>query len=135
MRTVLVIGLALISSQTWAQTAPTRPVQPVVIPTLPTQAAQPNAPCRSLRFEPCSSANLPPGTSVATPRPLVERRGFTADQAKNAIEAIGYDGVTDLYRDPQGKWHGRAFKEGQAVSLTLDLNGKVVVSSVAAIPQ
>jgi hypothetical protein len=128
-----IVGLALIGAQAWAQTAPTHPTFQSAIPTLPAQAARPNAPCRPTRFEPCSSANLPPGVSIATPANQAgELHSLTVDQAKNAIEAIGYSGVSELHRDAQGRWHGKAFRDEKLVSVTLDLNGSVVVDSGAA---
>jgi hypothetical protein len=113
MRTVLAtLGFLLIGVEAWAQTAPTRPSLPAAIPTLPIQAARPYAPCRPIRFEPCSSANLPLGLSIAIPRsPPAALRSFTGDQAEIEIGALEYYGVTEPHRDLQGKLPGKASRE------------------------
>jgi hypothetical protein len=98
--------------EVWAQTAPTLPTLPAVIPTLPIQAARPYAPCRPMRFEPCSSTNLPLGLSIAVPasRPA-ELHSFTGDQKEVALGGLEYYGVMEPpHQDIQGKLPGKAVK-------------------------
>jgi hypothetical protein len=62
------------------------------------------------------AANAPQGTVHA----------LTADQARSQIEAEGYSRVTGLQKNDKGIWLGKAIKDGSAVSVTLDTNGKIV---------
>lgn len=59
---------------------------------------------------------------------LVPARGansFTEDQAKSRIEAQGYANVSDLTKDDNGVWRGRAQKGGTPVGVWLDYKGTV----------
>jgi hypothetical protein len=69
---------------------------------------------------------LPTTTSPLKPkRPSAVVHALTQDQAKAQIEAKGYSNVSDLRRDREGNWHGKAEKEGQLRSVTLDRDGNV----------
>jgi hypothetical protein len=61
-----------------------------------------------------TSATLSPGAN-----------SFTEGQARSRIEAAGFTGVTDLQKDDQGIWRGRAQRDGQQVSVGLDYQGNV----------
>jgi protein CpxP len=60
------------------------------------------------------SARLEPGSN-----------SFTESQARSKIEQAGYQNVTDLKKDDQGIWRGKAQKGGQTVSVGLDFKGNV----------
>ncbi len=57
--------------------------------------------------------------------PTSYQHAFTADQARSQIEAGGYSAVTQLKKDTRGNWHGRAFKDGSSVDVTLNFNGTI----------
>lgn len=50
---------------------------------------------------------------------------FTEGQARSRIEAQGFANVTDLKKDDQGVWRGRAQRNGQSVNVVLDFKGNV----------
>jgi hypothetical protein len=54
---------------------------------------------------------------------------FTADQAKERIQAKGFQNVTDLHKGDDGVWRGRAEKDGRQVDVWLDYKGNVGTSS------
>jgi opacity protein-like surface antigen len=58
--------------------------------------------------------------------PVVGANSFTEGQAKSRIESSGYGNVTDLKKDDNGVWRGKAQKDGKSVDVTLDFQGNVV---------
>ena len=50
---------------------------------------------------------------------------FTEGQARSRIEAQGFSNVTDLRKDDQGIWRGKATRNGQSVSVAIDYKGTV----------
>jgi periplasmic protein CpxP/Spy len=50
---------------------------------------------------------------------------FTESQARSKIEQAGYQNVTDLKKDDEGIWRGKAQKGGQTVTVGLDFKGNV----------
>jgi hypothetical protein len=57
--------------------------------------------------------------------PVAGRNSFTEGQAKSKIEAAGYSSVTDLKKDDNGVWRGKASKGGSSSSVSLDFEGNV----------
>jgi opacity protein-like surface antigen len=57
--------------------------------------------------------------------PVAGRNSFTEGQAKSAIEKAGYSGVTDLKKDDNGVWRGKASKAGSATAISVDFQGNV----------
>jgi opacity protein-like surface antigen len=57
--------------------------------------------------------------------PVAGRNSFTEGQAKSAIEKAGYSSVTDLKKDDNGVWRGKASKGGSATSISVDFQGNV----------
>ncbi len=53
---------------------------------------------------------------------------FTEGQAKEHIEHSGYTNVTDLMKDDNGVWHGKAMKGGATMNVALDFKGNVVTN-------
>src|SRR3954468_6988131 len=47
--------------------------------------------------------------------PVAGANSFTESQAKSRIENMGFANVTDLKKDDNGVWRGRAMKGGQMV--------------------
>lgn len=58
--------------------------------------------------------------------PAAGANSFTEGQAREHIENSGYSNVTDLIKDDNGVWHGKAVKGGQAMNVALDFKGNVV---------
>jgi hypothetical protein len=57
--------------------------------------------------------------------PVAGRNSFTEGQAKSAIEKAGYSDVTDLKKDDNGVWRGKASKSGSASAISVDFQGNV----------
>ena len=58
--------------------------------------------------------------------PVKGRNSFTEGEAKSRIEARGFTNVTQLQKDDNGVWRGRAAKDGKPVEVSLDYQGNVV---------
>jgi hypothetical protein len=71
-----------------------------------------------------SAVRVDEGTRTAgTPQPGAN--SFTEGQARSRIEAAGFSDVTELQKDDQGIWRGRARRGGQQTSVALDFTGAV----------
>ena len=57
--------------------------------------------------------------------PVAGRNSFTEGQAKSKIEEAGYSNVTELKKDDNGVWRGKATKGGSASSVSVDFQGNV----------
>lgn len=57
--------------------------------------------------------------------PLPGANSFTEGQAKSRLEANGYSAVTDLKKDDNGVWKGRATHGGQQVTVSVDYRGNI----------
>jgi hypothetical protein len=57
--------------------------------------------------------------------PVAGRNSFTEGQARTAIEKAGYSNVTELKKDDDGVWRGKASKGGAASSVSVDFQGNV----------
>ena len=57
--------------------------------------------------------------------PVAGRNSFTEGQAKSKIEEAGYTTVTDLKKDYNGVWRGKASKGGSSTSVSVDFEGNV----------
>lgn len=63
-----------------------------------------------------------------TPQPAAPVKGansFTEGQAKSRFEEKGFTNITDLKKDSDGVWRGRADNKGKPVSVSLDYQGNV----------
>ena len=58
--------------------------------------------------------------------PVAGRNSFTEGQAKSKIEGAGYTNVSELKKDDNGVWRGKAMKNGKSVDVSLDFQGNVV---------
>ena len=58
--------------------------------------------------------------------PVAGANSFTEGQAKSRIESNGYANVSELRKDEQGVWRGKAMKDGKSVNVSLDFQGNVV---------
>ena len=57
--------------------------------------------------------------------PVAGRNSFTEGQAKSKIEDAGYANVTELKKDDNGVWRGKASKGGSATAVSVDFQGNV----------
>ena len=57
--------------------------------------------------------------------PVAGRNSFTEGQAKSKIEDAGYTNVTELKKDDNGVWRGKASKSGSATAVSVDFQGNV----------
>ncbi len=58
--------------------------------------------------------------------PVAGANSFTEGQAKSRIENMGFVDVTDLKKDDNGVWRGRAMRSGQTVDVSVDYQGNVI---------
>lgn len=58
--------------------------------------------------------------------PVAGRNSFTEGEAKSRIEKMGFSDVSNLQKDDQGVWRGRAKKDGKAVDVSVDYQGNVI---------
>src|SRR6185295_9942226 len=68
-----------------------------------------------------NSPNTPPNPGA----PVAGSNSFTEGQAKSRIEANGFANVSELHKDDQGVWRGKAMKDGKSVAVSLDFQGNV----------
>ena len=57
--------------------------------------------------------------------PVAGRNSFTEGQAQSKIEAAGYTKVSDLKKDDNGVWRGKASKGGSSMPVSVDFEGNV----------
>ncbi len=50
---------------------------------------------------------------------------FTEGQAKDRLEGAGLKNVTDLKKDDQGVWRGKAMRDGKSVTVGFDYKGNI----------
>src|SRR4051794_32542026 len=58
--------------------------------------------------------------------PVAGRNSFTQGEAKSRIEKMGFSNVSDLNKDDNGVWRGRAIKDGKTVDVSVDYQGNVI---------
>jgi hypothetical protein len=67
-----------------------------------------------------------PGESPPNPgAPVSGANSFTEGQAKSRIESNGFANVSELRKDDQGVWRGKATKDGKSVTVSVDFQGNV----------
>jgi hypothetical protein len=57
--------------------------------------------------------------------PVAGANSFTEGQAKSRIEDAGYTAVTNLKKDDNGVWRGKASKGGATTDVSIDFQGNV----------
>ena len=58
--------------------------------------------------------------------PVAGANSFTEGQARSRLESQGYSEITELKKDNNGVWRGKATKGGKSVTVSLDFQGNVV---------
>jgi periplasmic protein CpxP/Spy len=116
MRLALAIGatVAVLATAAVAQTSTSQgtgsATQPMNNATGSSNPALTNKPADS----PQSTGSVEPGAN-----------SFTEGQARSRLEAQGFSNVTELRKDDQGIWRGKAMRDGQSVSVAIDYKGTV----------
>jgi len=64
-------------------------------------------------------------TTANAPAPAKGANSFTMGEARSRIEKNGFSDVSDLAKDDQGIWRGKAKKDGDTTSVWLDYKGNV----------
>ncbi len=59
-------------------------------------------------------------------QPVAGANSFTEGQAKSRLEDSGYKNVSELKKDDNGVWRGKAMKDGKPVTVSLDFQGNVI---------
>ena len=85
------------------------------------QSSQPPA-NRDANTPAVNSPNSPPNPGA----PVAGANSFTEGQAKSRIEDRGFRNVSDLKKDDNGVWRGKAEQNGKAVNVSVDFQGNVV---------
>lgn len=57
--------------------------------------------------------------------PVAGRNSFTEGQAKSKIEDAGYTNVSELKKDDNGVWRGKASKDGSSAAVSVDFQGNI----------
>ena len=57
--------------------------------------------------------------------PVAGRNSFMEGQAKSKIEEAGYTSVSELKKDDNGVWRGKASKGGSSTNVSVDFQGNV----------
>ena len=73
-----------------------------------------------------SAINTESSSNRQVTAPIAGANSFTEGEAKSRIEKMGFANVSDLLKDDNGIWRGRAMKDGQMVDVSLDYQGNVI---------
>jgi hypothetical protein len=73
-----------------------------------------------------SAINSSDSSNRQVTAPVAGRNSFTEGEAKSRIEKMGFSEVSDLQKDDQGVWRGRAKKDGKTVDVSVDYQGNVI---------
>ena len=73
-----------------------------------------------------SAINSSDSSNRQATAPVAGRNSFTEGEAKSRIEKMGFSNVTNLKKDDNGVWRGRAMKDGKAVDVSVDYQGNVI---------
>ena len=68
-----------------------------------------------------NAPNSPPNPGA----PVAGANSFTEGQAKSRLETNGFSNVSNLAKDANGVWRGKAVKGGQSMDVSVDFQGNV----------
>ena len=94
----------------------------LVATAIPAMAQQSPPANRDANTPAVNTPNSPPNPGA----PVAGANSFTEGQAKSRIEDRGFKNVSDLKKDDQGVWRGKADQNGKAVNVSVDFQGNVV---------
>lgn len=66
--------------------------------------------------------------SANAAQPAAGSNSFTMGEAKARLERQGFANVSDLNKDDNGVWHGKAQKDGSSGNVWLDYKGNIGVT-------
>ena len=128
---IVAMTASLLAGQAFAQDA--SPSNPPADIQAPKSEAAPAAPA----IAPNDAHQVPPAAegpsnpAVRTEegnnasQPVAGANSFTEGEAKSRIEARGFANVSELKKDDQGVWRGKAMQDGKMVDVALDFQGNV----------
>src|SRR4051812_46808525 len=73
-----------------------------------------------------SAINTQDSSNRQVNAPVAGANSFTQGEAQSRIEKMGFANVSDLNKDDDGVWRGRAMKDGKTVDVSLDYQGNVI---------
>jgi hypothetical protein len=73
-----------------------------------------------------SAINTESSSNRQVNAPVAGANSFTEGEAKSRIEKMGFGNVSDLTKDDNGVWRGRAMKGSQMVDVSVDYQGNVI---------
>jgi|SRR5579862_3035753 len=76
-----------------------------------------------------SAINSSDSTNRQVTNPIQGRNSFTEGEAMSRIEKRGFTDVSQLAKDDNGVWRGKAMKDGKQVDVSLDFEGNVVMGT------
>ena len=85
-------------------------------------AQSPNPPAQSGPNNPAVNTTCATNSN----QPVAGANSFTEGQAKSRLEDSGYKNVSELKKDDNGVWRGKAMKDGKPVTVSLDFQGNVI---------
>ena len=74
---------------------------------------------------PALAADTAVNPNAGTTQGLVQENLFTSDQARQHLMHLGYTDVSSMTKDEDGKWIGRATKDGKSFIVAVDIKGPV----------
>ena len=116
---------AILAVPAYAQVAPSQPDRTTTTPRTMTPDTRTGTTTTAPRAESTPPAATIDNWTRTSAAPTAGANSFTEGQARNRIEAAGFTGVDQLQKDDQGIWRGRAQRNGQQVSVSLDYQGNV----------
>ena len=87
-------------------------------------AAQQKPAAKDVNTPAVNTPNTPPNPAA----PVAGANSFTEAQVKSRLEAAGYTNVTELRKDEQGIWRGKAMKDGRQVNVGVDFKGTIAIT-------
>jgi hypothetical protein len=119
MRLVLasLLTAAALGSSALAQTGTTQPMN--------TTGSSTASPSNTAGSGNAAVNDKPAGSPQTTGSVEPGANSFTEDQVRSRLQAQGLMNVTDLRKDDQGIWRGKAMRNGQSVSVALDYKGTI----------
>lgn len=124
MRRIFVSLVAVAAASTAALAQTSAPSQPMTNP-----GANSTSPAMN-QSNTSGSGNAavndkPAGSAQTTGSVEPGSNSFTEGQARSRFEAQGFANVSELKKDDQGIWRGKAMRDGRQVSVSLDYKGTI----------
>ena len=75
-----------------------------------------------------SAVNSQNSSNRMVDAPVKGANSFTEGEAKSRMEKMGFANISDLKKDDQGVWRGKAMQDGKSVDVALDFQGNVIAN-------